>query len=302
MGNLVKDKERILADLAMLLAAIIWGGGFVAQRQATDHLDFFAYNALRFLLAGVVILPLAFKYIHLNKESLKWIGLCGVAMFAGSALQQAGLQTTTAASAGFITGLYVVLVPLFLALFWRLKIPALNWLAALAALFGTYLLSTSGKGFNISTGDLLELAGAFVWPFHVIIVGFAAKKLNPFVLSAGQSLFCGLLHLIFSFFFQPITATAALATLWPILYGGLFSVAGGFTLQTFGQSKAPTADSALILSLESVFAAIFGVLLLGEKMNPVQVLGSVIIMASIFGVQIYTIWQSHRALKQINTN
>lgn len=302
MGTLVKDKERILADLAMLLAAIIWGGGFVAQRQATDHLDFFAYNALRFLLAGLVILPLAIKHLHLNKETLIWIGLCGAAMFAGSALQQAGLQTTTAASAGFITGLYVVLVPLFLAIFWRLKIPALNWLAALAALFGTYLLSTSGKGFNISTGDLLELAGAFVWPFHVIIVGFAAKKVNPFVLSAGQSLFCGALHLTFSYFFQPITAAAALATLWPILYGGLFSVAGGFTLQTFGQSKAPTADSALILSLESVFAAIFGVLLLGEKMNPVQVLGSVIIMASIFGVQIYTIWQSHRVNKQVNAD
>lgn len=302
MGPTGKDKERILADLAMLLAAVIWGGGFVAQRQATDHLDFFAYNALRFLLAGLVILPLAIKRLNLNKESILWILLSGGALFIGSALQQAGLQTTTAASAGFITGLYVVLVPLFLAIFWRLKIPALNWLAALAALYGTYLLSTSGKGFNISTGDLLELAGAFVWPFHVIIVGFAAKKLNPFVLSAGQSLVCGLLNLGFSFFFQPITSAAALATILPILYGGIFSVAGGFTLQTLGQSKAPTADSALILSLESVFAAIFGVLLLGEKMNPIQILGSVIIMTSIFGVQVYSIWQSHKASRQINAN
>jgi drug/metabolite transporter (DMT)-like permease len=302
MGPTGKDKERILADLAMLLAAVIWGGGFVAQRQATDHLDFFAYNALRFLLAGLVILPLAIKRLNLNKESILWILLSGGALFIGSALQQAGLQTTTAASAGFITGLYVVLVPLFLAIFWRLKIPALNWLAALAALVGTYLLSTSGKGFNISTGDLLELAGAFVWPFHVIIVGFAAKKLNPFVLSAGQSLVCGLLNLGFSFFFQPITSAATLATIWPILYGGIFSVAGGFTLQTLGQSKAPTADSALILSLESVFAAIFGVLLLGEKMNPIQILGSVIIMTSIFGVQFYSIWQGHKASRQINAN
>ncbi len=300
MNNTGKDKERILADLAMLLAAIIWGGGFVAQRQASEFLDFFAYNGLRFLLAGLVILPFAWRHFRWQKEHLLWIVLSGIAMFAGSALQQAGLKTTTASAAGFITGLYVVLVPLFLALFWRMKIPALNWLAALAALFGTYLLSTNGRGFSFSSGDLLELAGAFIWPFHVIIVGFASKKLNAFEISAGQSLFCGILNLIFSFFYHPITFSAVQACWMAILYGGLFSVAGGFTLQTFGQSKAPTADSALILSLEAVFAALFGVLLLGEKMSPIQVVGSVTIMVSIFGVQIISIFQNHKAAREIN--
>lgn len=302
MKVFTKDKERVLADLAMLLAAIIWGGGFVAQRTAAEYLDFFAFNAIRFLLAGLVMLPFAIRLFRWQKDHLLWIALCGFCLFAGSTLQQAGLETTTASSAGFITGLYVVLVPLFLALFWRMKIPALNWLAALAALFGTYLLSTSGKGFSFSSGDLLELAGAFVWPFHVITIGFAAKKLNPFELSVGQSLFCGLLNLIFSFFYHPITFSAV-AACWPaVLYGGLFSVAGGFTLQTFGQSKAPTADSALILSLEAVFAALFGVLFLKEHLNPVQIIGSVVIMASIFGVQLFSLYQARKAVKQINTN
>lgn len=289
MGIPSRSKERILADLALLLAAVIWGGGFVAQRQASVYLDYFAYNGIRFLLAGLVLLPVGLRTMGKPDKKLLWILPAGVLLFAGSALQQAGLKTTSAGAAGFITGLYVVLVPVFLALIWRVKIPALNWIAAIAAMIGIYLLSTSGKSFSPSRGDLLELAGAFVWPFHVIVVGLAVKKLNFFTFSVGQVLVCAILHLGFSQFTSPLTWPAMQAC-WPaILYGGLFSVAGGFTLQAIGQSKAPTTDAALILSLEAVFAAIFGALFLQEHMNVVQIIGCAIIMISILGVQFLSI-------------
>jgi drug/metabolite transporter (DMT)-like permease len=285
---------RLSADLLMLLAAILWGGGFIAQRVASDKLGFFAYNGVRFLLAGLLLLPIALKNLRPFNKKLYWILPAGVLLFAGSAFQQAGLKTTTAGAAGFITGVYVVLVPLFLSLFWKSKIPWINWLAALAALAGTYLLSTSGKGFTPSRGDILELIGAGLWAFHVIVVGMAARELNVFVFSAGQFLMCGLINLGCSLFIDPPTSSAILAV-WPaIIYGGVFSVAGGFTLQAIGQSKAPATDASLILSLEAVFAAVFGALLLGEKMDAAQIIGCAIIMASILTVQLISVRRDRR--------
>jgi drug/metabolite transporter (DMT)-like permease len=284
-----RNIERISADLLMLLAAILWGGGFIAQRIASDKLGFFAYNGVRFLLAGLLLLPVALRYLRPFNKKLLWILPAGTLLFAGSAFQQAGLKTTTAGAAGFITGVYVVLVPLFLSLFWKTRIPWVNWAAAIAAMVGTYLLSTSGKGFTPSHGDTLELIGAVLWSFHVIVVGMAAREMNVFVFSVGQFLLCGLINLGCSLFIDPPTGEAIMSV-WPaIIYGGVFSVAGGFTLQAIGQKKAPTADASLILSLEAVFAAVFGALFLAERMNPVQILGCVIIMAAILTVQLINI-------------
>lgn len=284
-----RNLERLSADLLLLLAAILWGGGFIAQRVASAQLGFFAYNGIRFLLAGVILLPIGLNYLKFINKQLLWIFPAGILLFAGSAFQQAGLATTTAGAAGFITGVYVVLVPLFLSLIWKVKIPFINWIAALAALVGTYLLSTNGKGFSPSRGDLLELAGAILWAFHVIVVGLAVKKLNIFVFSAGQFLLCSTINFLLSIFISPPTWTAILS-IWPaIVYGGVFSVAGGFTLQAIGQSKAPATDASLILSLEAVFAAIFGAVLLSEKMESVQIIGCSIIMTSILVVQLISI-------------
>jgi drug/metabolite transporter (DMT)-like permease len=295
-----KSFERLGADLLLLLAAILWGGGFIAQRVAAVKLGFFAYNGVRFVIAGILLLPLAIKFLKPIDRKLIWILPAGILLFAGSAFQQAGLSTTTAGSAGFITGVYVVLVPLFLALVWKVKIPVLNWLAALAALVGTYFLSTSGKGFSPSKGDLLELTGAVLWAFHVIVVGLAVQKLNIFVFSVGQFLLCGLINLACSVFMQTPTSAAILAV-WPaIIYGGVFSVAGGFTLQAVGQRKAPATDASLILSLEAVFATIFGALLLSEKMDAVQILGCCIIMLSILTVQLVSIRIMHKSEKTIS--
>ncbi len=279
-------RARITSDLFLLLAAIIWGAGFVAQRIGANYMGFFGFNGVRFLLGGLALLPFVIKRFGNINKNIGWMSLAGFFLFGGSALQQAGLETTTAGSAGFITGIYVVLVPIFLSLFWKQKTAVLTWVAAVAALAGTYLLSTGGTKFNPATGDLLVLAGSFVWALHVIVVGLAVQKMDAFAFSAGQFIICGLLHLLMSIFFEPVTFSALQLSWLALLYAGLFSVSLGFTFQAVGQRKAPAADAALILSLEAVFAAISGVLFLQERMNWVQVLGCGIIMAAILIAQL----------------
>jgi drug/metabolite transporter (DMT)-like permease len=284
-----KSEVRIQADLLMLLAAVVWGGGFVAQRIATKYLGVFTFNGLRFLMAGLILLPVGLHYLGKIERKLLWILPAGVLLFGGSALQQAGLATTTAGSAGFITGVYVLLVPVFLVLIWREKIPLINWIAAFAALGGTYLLSTGGLKLKPSSGDLLELAGAVVWAFHMIVVGLAVRKVNIFVFSVGQFLLCGLINLILGQFISPLNWFAIQPAIPALLYAGIFSVALGFTLQAVGQSQAPTTDAVLILSLESVFASIFGALSLMERMSWIQITGAAIIMTAIIGAQIVSV-------------
>jgi drug/metabolite transporter (DMT)-like permease len=281
---------RVGADLLMLLAAILWGGGFVAQRIASTRLGFFAFNGVRFLLAGLLLLPLALKFLKvIKKRQLIWILPAGLFLFAGAAFQQAGLESTTAGAASFITGIYVVLVPLFLALFWKEKITWINWVAALTALLGTFLLSTGGRGFSLSRGDTLVLIGSMLWSFQIIFVGMAVRKLDIYIFSAGQFLVCGLINMVCSMFVDFPTLPDLQAVWLAVIYGGVFSVAGGFTLQAIGQKEAPTADASLILCLEAVFGAAFGALLLGEKMDTVQIIGAAIIMVSIFAAQIVSI-------------
>ena len=277
---------RLTSDLFLLLAAFIWGGGFAAQRAGAVHMGFFGFNSIRFLLAGIILLPFVWKRFRKQRGNLHWILISGLILFAGSSLQQAGLETTTAGSAGFITGVYVIIIPILLLIFWRQPTSAATWIAAFAALGGTYLLSTGGKSFTPSPGDLLVLVGALVWALHVIVVGFAVKIMDVMAFSAGQFLVCGLLHLGMSTVSEPVTVEAVSASLWPLLYAGLFSAALGFTCQAIGQRGAPPADAALILSLEAVFAALAGALLLGEQMSPLQYLGCGIILAAILFAQL----------------
>lgn len=290
--------QRLKSDILLLLAAIVWGGGFVAQRTASVNLGFFSFNAVRFLLAGVVMLPFILPRLRSINRKYLWILPAGTLLYGGSALQQAGIETTSAGSAGFITGVYVVLVPLLLAIFWKVKTRPIIWLAAIAALGGTYLLSTGGVSLKPSTGDLIVLVGSFVWAAHVIVVGLAVNELDVFVFSVGQFLLCGALHLVSSFFTTPTDLQNILISLPSVLYAGLGSVVLGFTLQAVGQKHAPSADAALILSLEAVFAAIFGALIINERLNPVQILGCVIIMASILGAQLIMLRSTKNGLKK----
>ena len=277
---------RLFSDFVLLVTALIWGGGFVAQRRAAPFLGFFGFNGIRFLLAGLVMLPFILKRIGKPTKTLLWILPAGGLLFAGSALQQAGLESTTAANGGFLTSVYVVLVPLFMALFWKKPTPLINWMAAIFAVIGSYLLSTGGQGVLPSSGDLLVLAGSVLWALHVIVVGLAVRQLDVFVFSAGQFMLSGLLHMGASVLTEPVTIAAVSSAWEAVLYAGLVSVAIGFTLQAVGQRHAPAADAALILSLESVFAAIGGYLILHEQLERLQILGAAIIFTAIIAAQL----------------
>jgi len=279
-------RARLVSDGFLLLAAAIWGLGFVAQRMASFHLGFNGFNGIRFLVGGLVFLPFIARRVRAQKTGFGWMLLAGVVLFAASSLQQLGIGTTSAGTAGFITGTYVVLVPIILAIFWRQRTSPYTWFAALIALGGTYLLSTGGTAITPSTGSLLLLAGSFIWALHVIVVGLAVRRVDVFVFSAGQFLVAGLIHMVLSFFIEPVTTAALRASWLPLLYASLGSVALGFTLQAVGQKNAPTADAALILSLEAVFAAIAGILFLAEQMNTVQFIGAGIILAAILFAQL----------------
>ncbi|PKN95616.1 MAG: hypothetical protein CVU45_00555 [Chloroflexi bacterium HGW-Chloroflexi-7] len=288
-----------------LFSLILGVGGSIALLRTVQKTS--AELRFRWLLAGLITMAGAIlgarmvfaaayqiyfsthtqEIFRITMGGLSWPGaLAGAILFAGSSLQQAGITTTSAGTAGFITGVYLVLVPLLMTLFWKHKTKPVVWFAAIAALGGTYLLSTGGAELTPSKGNLIVLVGSLVWAFHVIVVGFAVKKVDVFVFSVGQFLFCGMLHMVSSIFVSPPSWAAIQVSWLSILYAGLGSVVIGFTLQAVGQRKAPASDAALILSLESVFAAVFGALILAETMNFIQIVGCIIILAAIVIAQL----------------
>jgi drug/metabolite transporter (DMT)-like permease len=286
--------SRLKADLMLLLTAVIWGLAFVAQRVAALETGIFLFNAARFGV-GAAALSL-FAWVS-QRRSLDnslpapspirqiWImGLAGSVLFLGSALQQAGLQYTTAANAGFITGLYVVIVPVLLAVLLRRKITWNVWLAALVAAVGLYLLANGGP-VHINPGDWLELAGAFAWAGHVLVVAWAMRQMPLVRFSIGQALWAGALHLGMSLWVE-LPFAAWQAQIWlALLYVGIFSTAVGYTLQAAGQRHAPETDAAFLLTLEAVFAAIFGFLILGETLLPVQIAGCGLLLGAVLLAQ-----------------
>ena len=232
------------------------------------HIGPFLFNGFRFALGCLVLLPLVLKKglrpIHPAKKSVS-LGikttisagaLAGFVLFSGASFQQVGLVYTTAGNAGFITGLYVVIVPL-LALFWRTQTSFGTWVGASLAAAGLYLLSVT-EHLTISFGDLLEIIGAFFWAGHVLIIGGLSSKIDSLQLAFFQYAICAILSLITAFFFETFTLYGLSRAAVPILYGGVLSVGVGYTLQVVGQRNAHPAHAAVFLSLEAVFAAVGG--------------------------------------------
>lgn len=270
---------RLRADLTLFLVALLWGGAFVAQRLAGQVGSVYFFNAARFALAFFLLLPLLRKH-PIERVALPWIGLAGSILFLATAFQQAGLKTTTAANAGFITSLYVIFVPLVLFLFWREKPSSLVLISLVLALGGAYLLSTGGS-FRVQRGDVLELIGAFFWAFHVILLGKVASRYDSLVFSIGQLLVSAVLNLLGGLLWETWTVPQILPWLGSVAYTAVFSLAMGYTLQIWAQRHTPPSDAALILSLESVFAALAGWVFLGEALNPLQSFGALLIFCAV---------------------
>jgi drug/metabolite transporter (DMT)-like permease len=262
---------------------MIWGSAFVAQRVAGQMGSVYFFNAARYLLAALVVLPFARRQVASIKQiprgQYKWMLIAGFLLFVGSALQQAGMVYTTAGNAGFITGLYVVLVPFALFFFWREKPHWLSIVAVILAGVGAFLLSTGGR-FQVQPGDALELIGALFWTFHVIVLGKYASRFESISFSAGQLIVCGVLNLLLGVLAEPMIKFDG-QLIFAIVYTAVFSLGLCYTLQIWGQRHTPPADAALILSLESVFAVISGWLILHERLVAIQILGCILIFVAV---------------------
>lgn len=277
---------RWRADLLLLLVAAIWGSGFVVCRVAAESLGTFLYNGPRFLLGALVLLPFIGRRMRgLTRREVGGGALAGLMLFGAISSQQAGLHFTTAGKAGFITSLYVILVPLLLAVVWRQWPPWSAWAAALLAVAGLFLLSGVGR-LALAPGDGLVLICAGFWALHVIVVGRLAPESDAGRLSVVQYVVCGLLSLPLGLTVDRHTAGGLASAWWTIPYTAVISVALGFTLQVVGQREAPATDAAILLSMEGVFAALSGWLLLRERLNSLQVLGCVLMLMGVLLAQV----------------
>ncbi|HOX76873.1 MAG TPA: DMT family transporter [Bacteroidales bacterium] len=295
--------STLRSDLLLLLAAVIWGFAFVAQRMGMDHIGPFLFNAIRFALgAGVMVvvhritdrrlptadrrLPTADRRLPTADRRLPTIYgiLLGLILFAGATFQQVGIVYTTAGNAGFITGLYVILVPVF-GIFSGQKARVNLWGGALIATVGMYFLSVT-EAFSISKGDLFVLTGAVFWAVHVLYTGWVSPKVSAIRLAAVQYAVCALLSLFAALIFEKNTLSGIYDAAIPLLYGGFLSVGVAFTLQIVGQKKAPPAHAAIILSLEAVFAVVGGMLILSETMTDRKWFGCALMLAGMLLAQV----------------
>jgi drug/metabolite transporter (DMT)-like permease len=259
-----------------------------------DHIGPFLYSGLRFAIGSLCLLPLVLwrgrgdatrPEAFLTRGLLLGGSLMGLALALGINLQQVGLLFTTVTNAGFITGLYVIVVPL-LGLLIGHKTGLGTWLGAILAVIGMFLLSV-GDQFQVASGDWLQLIGAFVWGGHVVLVGVFASRHDPIRLAFLQFATCSLVSLILALWLEPFDISAIIAAGPAILYGGLIAVGIGYTLQVIAQKDAIASHAAIIFSMEAVFAAIAGAWLLGEQLSTRGYIGCALMLAGMLAAQLW---------------
>ncbi len=292
--------KKMRGNLMLLLTALIWGTAFVAQSAGMDHVQPFTYNGIRTLIGGLVLIPVILLFDRLkpaesrpsaeeqrviNKNSLLGGVCCGVVLCVASCFQQFGVSMTTAGKAGFITALYIVIVPL-MGVFIKKKIPKIIWLCVAIAVAGFYLLCVK-EGFSIGTGDLLVLCCAFFFSIHIMVIDhFTAGKVDGVRMSCVQFLVAGIMAIVLMFLFEEPT----LASVWnarvSILYAGVMSCGVAYTLQILGQKDTDPTTATLLMSLESVFAALSGWVLLHESLSLKEIFGCALVFVAVILAQI----------------
>jgi len=260
----------------LLFASVIWGFAFVAQRAGMEHIGPFAFNGIRFTLGCLVLVPVMLWRGDKAPLPVKGGLLLGCVLFVGASLQQIGLVYTTAGNAGFVTGMYMVLVPIF-GIVARRSTGLMSWLGAGVAFLGLFLLSV--KNFRISPGDLFVFGGAVFWAIHVLIVDRIVQKTDPVRLSLLQFSVCALLSLGFAAAFEDVAGANYKGAFIPLMYASFLSVGVAYTLQLVGQKGAHPTHAAIVLSLEAVFALVGGWLILGEFMTPQGLFGCALMLA-----------------------
>ncbi len=276
----------------MVVGTMLWGAAFVFQGLAMDHIGPFTLGCLRFLIGSLVVSPLlSLKPTRPDpatdaplKDYLIGGLVCGAALFGGVTFQQFGIQYTTAGKAGFITALYMIMVPFFAWLAYRRKIKKIVWLAVVVAMAGTFLLSSSAssaEGSNAMLGNGLVFVGAIFWAVQILCLERFGANLNPIKLAVIEFAVCAALSAIPMFVVEHPTLPSIYAALGPILYCGILSVGVAFTAQVICVKHVDAIIATLIMSLESVFAALFGFVLLGEKLGWIQLLGCFLVLCAV---------------------
>lgn len=290
--------KNFKGQICLFPAAFIWGSAFVFQKMGMDHLGPFTFGFFRFTLGSLALLPVIWLMNFINKKRAKpkeatsfadktlWIGsiFCGLANFIAGSLQQVGLVYTTAGKAGFITSMSIVIVPLLL-LFCKKKVGRLTWISIAMAIFGLYLLCIT-EGFSLQLGDSLVIGCAIAYSFQILLIDYYSERVDPIKLSFMTFLLAGILSGIVALFFETISLQAVMDCAIPILYVAILEVSIAFTLQIIGQRYTPPASAAIIMSLESVFAALCGGIILGEILSSRELIGCVIMFAAFIISQI----------------
>ena len=292
--------KKLRGNLLLLLTALIWGSAFVAQSAGMEYVQPFTYNGIRTILGGLALLPVVLLTRRLrpaaqrpdtaaqraiDRASVKAGLICGVFLCIASCFQQYGVSMTTAGKAGFITALYIVIVPL-LGVFIKKKIPPVIWGCVAIAVAGFYLLCVK-DGFSVSTGDLLVLCCAFFFSLHIMAIDhFTAGPVDGLLMSCVQFLTSGGITLVLMLLFDKPVWANIWAARWTILYAGVLSCGVGYTLQILGQKDTDPTVATLIMSLESVFAALSGWLILQERLSVRELIGCVLAFVAVILAQI----------------
>ena len=287
-------KSKFTSIGILLLAAIIWGFAFVAQVEGTKYIGCFTMNGVRFSLGVIALLPVMLVFERGRTEkaesqrTVKASLITGTVLFCASTLQQFGIQITASAGvSGFITGLYMILVPLSYFLFFRRKTGVNVWIGTVIAFLGLVLLCyKQGEGFSFGLGELLLLIGSFFWTAHVMLIDCFGKDLRSLHYSCGQFAVCAALGLICMFIFEDVSMSALLDAKWALLYCGVMSSGIAYTLQVIGQKHADPSYAVIVLSTESAFSAIGGALFGIDNISWVGYIGCTLMFVGIICTQI----------------
>ncbi len=292
------------SNLLLFLAAAIWGLAFVAQRVGMEYVGPFTFNGVRFALGSLSLIPLILYYqnrsprdiqVEDNARQVIIAGMiAGVVLFIAATLQQIGLIYTTAGKAAFITCLYIVIVPI-LGILLKQYVSMSTWIGSVIAVVGLYLLCVK-EGLYISYGEVLELIGAFFWAIHILVIDHFSCRVPVLKLAFFQFTTCSILSLIAALFLEMIRMESIYQAAVPILYGGIFSVGVAYTLQVVAQKSAQPSHAAIILSMETVFAAIGGWLILNERLGFQETLGCVIMFAGMLLSQLQNLTRSKESV------
>ena len=283
--------SRTTANILLLLAGAVWGMGFVAQSTAMESIGPIFFVGLRFVVATLVTIPFAVREAKSAETTLTrshilgfiWTGSC---LCGGMIFQQIGLLTTTVTNSGFLTGLYVIFVPFLVVIFLRRWPHPIIWPCAVLAFAGIWLLS-GGSLSALVVGDILTIISAVFWASQVVLIGvFTARTSRPLTLSAVQFGVCAVLGLVIGAAVEPVSWSAIVNALPEILYTGVFAGGLAFSLQAIGQRYTTPAQAAVFLSSESLFAAFFGALFLGELISAIGYIGCLMIFIAILAVEV----------------